>query len=375
MKYIRWLKLLKWLKEKLIDIYAFWRISDIVTAIIYIGVLFLANYLVFRLDSRFPRLALFSYKRTGFYLALSLGLSCLLMMVPVSSLGTDKLYLFLLYAFIFVYWSPLISLAVGGLMLVAAYFGMGGEPWSETFLWQTSLLFIAYFLLLSLTGSRLKDFHKLLFLGFVASLSAASSSLFSRGGIVAFVLIFLFLGAQSLVSSSVLQFLMEDLLRVRHLIDRDVLTGVQNLGKFNRDLKDLASRRKKVTVVLVDIDFFKSYNDQLGHEAGDIVLKSVAQRLRIYFDSDQSSIYRIGGDEFALLIEDADLSKTESQLNRMSESIVQQSILYGRDPIKVSLSIGAAASLDDEEPSLTVKRADRALYQAKENGRGCVQIA
>ena len=153
----------------------------------------------------------------------------------------------------------------------------------------------------------------------------------------------------------------------------DVLTGLPNRALFQDRLNLALSRRARrrdqgCGVLFVDLDRFKEVNDSLGHAAGDMLLVSVAERLRAVLRP-QDTAARLGGDEFGILVENI---LTVSDLNAVAERVLQE---LGRsfeilgNPVKPSASLGVAMAGDDHEtPESLMRDADFAMYRAKENG-------
>lgn len=164
--------------------------------------------------------------------------------------------------------------------------------------------------------------------------------------------------------------------RLETLATYDELTGAGNRRMMERALEDAFTHARQhempCAVGVLDLDHFKSINDTHGHEAGDVVLKSLVRLGRDALRNNDS-LYRMGGEEFVLLLPGAD----ESDLARILERL--QSHLRPRleSPAgPVTVSIGAALmDQDDADWSDWLARADGALYEAKEAGRDRVRIA
>ena len=174
---------------------------------------------------------------------------------------------------------------------------------------------------------------------------------------------------------------LEDILRklppeerafVHGLIDKDPLTGVYNRRKFDRDIElvvAMSDRMNKGTsLLIIDIDHFKKYNDQYGHQKGDQVLKEVTRAiensLRYY---DQIHLYRYGGEEFVVLIPDITPPDSFKIGDRVRENV--------KEACGVTISIGIShyREISDDMQSL-LNNADKALYEAKRKGRDQVVI-
>ncbi|MCQ4085403.1 bifunctional diguanylate cyclase/phosphodiesterase [Saccharibacillus sp. JS10] len=142
---------------------------------------------------------------------------------------------------------------------------------------------------------------------------------------------------------------------------------------YHDELTQLFNRRflyeflhKSFGLFLIDLDNFKSINDALGHETGDILLIEVAQRFRKAFDSPYA-IARQGADEF-IIVCDTPILKSAEQAKRILEVLDEPFILKGRS-VRVSASVGIAVSAERSELSVLLRQADIALYYAKSKGR------
>lgn len=158
------------------------------------------------------------------------------------------------------------------------------------------------------------------------------------------------------------------------LINFDVLTGLLNRFSFDMRLKELAAiaRRSGRLLIMqcIDLDRFKEVNDTLGHEAGDILLKHVAQRMRQTV-RDTDLVARLGGDEFVVLQPSMASPEAGGELaNKLTEIISRPYYINGHE-ILIRCSIGIAiCPSDSEEPAQLLKQADLALYRAKKESRG-----
>jgi diguanylate cyclase len=125
--------------------------------------------------------------------------------------------------------------------------------------------------------------------------------------------------------------------------------------------------------MLLDIDFFKKVNDNYGHDAGDIVLQQVAIILTNMLRSGDF-IFRYGGEEIIILLVEVDLPTAQATAERIRKTIEQTNILLANQTtIHITVSIGSAMFEGHPDYEYLIKRADNALYQAKNNGRNqCV---
>ncbi|NVD08652.1 diguanylate cyclase [Vibrio sp. JPW-9-11-11] len=157
----------------------------------------------------------------------------------------------------------------------------------------------------------------------------------------------------------------------------DPLTGLNNRRQFDQDLHQLVKTQQHtaLSLLVVDIDYFKSINDQHGHQFGDLVLKHLAsifsgQALNMDY------IYRIGGEEFACLLPDIPLAQAEHIAQALCQAVYGQPICIDGTTIRCSISIGCAQKAADLTDGQSLfHHADQALYQAKNRGRNQVVAA
>ncbi|WDF48909.1 EAL domain-containing protein [Paenibacillus sp. KACC 21273] len=160
----------------------------------------------------------------------------------------------------------------------------------------------------------------------------------------------------------------------------DPLTGLSNRFQFNRKLWMAVDKANedgtKVVVMQIDLDHFKWINDTMGHSAGDILLRHVAQLLQDYVPP-HAVVARMGGDEFSIMIELAPGEGEQLAIdiaNQIIHAFEQQVVIVGKY-YRVSCSIGISISPDDGEDSETLLRhADTAMYVAKRSGRNQYHI-
>jgi diguanylate cyclase (GGDEF)-like protein/PAS domain S-box-containing protein len=162
---------------------------------------------------------------------------------------------------------------------------------------------------------------------------------------------------------------------IRRLASIDVLTGLANRAAFDArrvEMVSLANRTDQLLLLLmIDLDQFKEVNDVLGHQAGDELLKQSAQRIRsVSRDSDFTA--RLGGDEFALLQLHPPSAATGGVLAEKLLAELSHPFRLAEREVKISASIGIAVCPDDATTADSLlKKADLALYHAKNAGRNC----
>lgn len=158
-----------------------------------------------------------------------------------------------------------------------------------------------------------------------------------------------------------------------HQAFHDALTGLPNRAALTRRLEEeLAATAAEITLLFLDLDRFKYVNDTLGHEAGDHLLITVAARLTTCIREDEV-VARLGGDEFVVMLVGNDPTPVQVA-ERIAESIAVPCVISGRE-VAVTASIGiAAVTRDGETPGELLRRADVALYRAKDLGRNRVSL-
>ncbi|MCJ8517275.1 diguanylate cyclase (GGDEF)-like protein [Pseudorhizobium tarimense] len=162
----------------------------------------------------------------------------------------------------------------------------------------------------------------------------------------------------------------------------DPLTGVDNRRAIDQRLRDLWNRwqtsQEAFAAILVDVDFFKRYNDCYGHQQGDRCLIIVADALRAFADDHNATIGRYGGEEFIILANVRSAPEVAALAEGIRETIENLRLQHDqrRDGMStVTVSVGAAyASLHSAKLEKVIYDADRALYCAKAAGRNCVRL-
>ncbi len=161
---------------------------------------------------------------------------------------------------------------------------------------------------------------------------------------------------------------------IRKLALSDPLTGLANRNQFTKkyhEMMALANREEKsLTLLAIDLDDFKPINDQYGHAAGDLVLKTVAEKLILTF-RETDLVARLGGDEFSVILYGAkEIEGVVRTIERLL-ALIPSPIPFGKDKLSVGASIGIAQHIYGAEDDLDqlLKNADKALYDAKNLGK------
>lgn len=172
--------------------------------------------------------------------------------------------------------------------------------------------------------------------------------------------------------------LKQELDKTRQDATVDPLTGLYNRRVFDAEISQMAANDKPdVSLIMVDIDFFKKFNDNYGHQMGDKVLQYVAKLIKEECEEPMIPV-RFGGEEFCILLpgmsneESADVA--EKVRHKISAIRIKQK-KTGEAISSITASFGVARLAPEETPESLIERADAALYKAKDSGRNNVQIS
>jgi len=169
--------------------------------------------------------------------------------------------------------------------------------------------------------------------------------------------------------------------KMNAMAHRDPLTGLANRRHFDRVCKNAIAQGTTLetpfTVILLDVDFFKRYNDHYGHQAGDECLILVAECLEESVREPGDLVARYGGEEFVVLLQEADLAAGERVAQRIRTTLAARALPHAGSDVAphLTLSQGIAQWRPGESLVMLLERVDGALYQAKEEGRNDYRIA
>ncbi len=157
----------------------------------------------------------------------------------------------------------------------------------------------------------------------------------------------------------------------------DELTGLTNRRFFNQYLTNEFTnshrKGKPFSLILIDIDYFKLYNDTYGHQAGDTCLKQVAQTIEKNLTNPKDIAARIGGEEFAVIAPDSSLDIAETIAERLRAAVMKLAIPHkgseNSDIVTISLGLANTVESDIQNENDLMKQADINLYKSKETGR------
>ena len=156
---------------------------------------------------------------------------------------------------------------------------------------------------------------------------------------------------------------------------RDALTGLYNRRMFNHHIGQLVAQAQRegqpLALLLMDVDYFKSYNDNHGHQQGDVVLQQVAQVVLACIGRPLDLVARVGGDEFAVLLYGSSAEHAQALGQSLVAGVRQRALAHAASPVAqvVTVSVGGAMLSPQDQPRTLYARADRMLYEAKNGGR------
>jgi len=159
----------------------------------------------------------------------------------------------------------------------------------------------------------------------------------------------------------------------------DALTGIQNRRSLECHLKEEVDRHKRyihpLSVILFDLDHFKTINDTYGHQCGDFILQSVAKLIGASIRS-EDILARYGGEEFCCVLPETPIEAARMIAERFRSKVAGQIFEFGSERISVTISLGVAAMTPKTmTPDLLLKKADDGLYMAKNRGRNRIEVA
>ncbi|MCM8763162.1 MAG: sensor domain-containing diguanylate cyclase, partial [Candidatus Omnitrophica bacterium] len=166
-------------------------------------------------------------------------------------------------------------------------------------------------------------------------------------------------------------------LKTEELAIHDDLTSLFTKGYFLERLKEEFPRalreKSRHSLMMIDIDYFKAYNDKYGHSAGDAILKNLGMMLNEFFENRDAVVCRFGGEEFAVLLFGVERKEVQDLAEKLRHKIQMQKFIIRRKETFITVSIGTSTLspevLDEQD---WLKQVDTALYQAKQKGRNRV---
>ena len=161
--------------------------------------------------------------------------------------------------------------------------------------------------------------------------------------------------------------------RTKYLSITDELTGLSNRrffdATFEKEFLRASRYKNKLTLVMFDIDYFKSVNDTYGHQCGDYILKQISNAaLQTFRKTD--TVFRYGGEEFVVILTETDINQAIIPLERFRKTVQTLALNYQGKDVNVTVSIGACQLTSDMSSKEDfLQKTDEALYEAKNSGR------
>lgn len=176
-----------------------------------------------------------------------------------------------------------------------------------------------------------------------------------------------------------LQTIKKKLVEANTSMTQDHLTKAYNRKSFDEQIKNyhkLAEISKSpISLMIMDIDFFKKINDSYGHDIGDFVLKECVKLLQEVFCRPEDFVARIGGEEFAVLLPELSIEAAVKKAEEVMAKVRREVFIQDKLEIRFTMSMGIAQLKPEETPLQWIKRADQALYQSKNSGRNKYTLA
>lgn len=159
----------------------------------------------------------------------------------------------------------------------------------------------------------------------------------------------------------------------------DSLTGTNNRRSLESHLKEEVERHKRynhpLSLIMFDIDHFKSVNDNYGHQCGDFVLQKIAE-IVTHSIRNEDTLARYGGEEFCCLLPETPIDAAAKLAERFRTAIADHSFKFGKSTVRITISLGVSAmNAKAPTPELLLKKADDGLYMAKNKGRNRFEVA
>lgn len=154
----------------------------------------------------------------------------------------------------------------------------------------------------------------------------------------------------------------------KNLANKDHLTNLHNHRSFQEQLRVAKEKNIVFYLVFADIDEFKKINDKFGHVVGDLVLKKVAKILSMNIPPNHGTVFRYGGEEFAILLYTEDYNNVVALLENLKQKISEEVHDYHEGKFSITMSFGCCRN-SDQEPVDLIDNADKLLYEAKRQGR------
>ena len=340
-----------------------------------IAVLVTPFYLYYRIINRFSRDANYSNKQQVIFVLIETLLGIILLEISFLFMGVEIDFRYILYSFSMMYLGWKVTLPTMLLLSVYRFFFQDvTQPLNHLFM-IFLVTFMMYQLIKIMERKNINEFLQLIILVSYNALIEIISILHTVKDIKEAFFFYLIVLVPTYITVSVVYLVMRDLRLMRERTDFDYLTRLLNVRKFRERLTNLEKNRETpISIAVLDIDWFKSFNDEYGHDAGDKILWGIAQVFNAYSTS-KTSIYRIGGEEFGVIITDKSFHEAELVMADIMDNVVNRPIPINPDiTVSITVSVGLVHVRPHESLNRAWIRADESMYHAKKNGRNQLYV-
>ncbi|KYG62400.1 diguanylate cyclase [Bdellovibrio bacteriovorus] len=171
----------------------------------------------------------------------------------------------------------------------------------------------------------------------------------------------------------------KQLMEANQTARRDHMTGAHNRRSYDEQVRRYLQLqdidKEPMTLIILDIDFFKKINDNYGHDFGDFVLKECVRLLQESFSREEDFIARLGGEEFGVILPGCNVEAATKMADEAMARIRKEAFVHENQTIRFTVSMGIAQYSPGESPDNWYKRADEALYESKQTGRNKYSLA
>lgn len=171
----------------------------------------------------------------------------------------------------------------------------------------------------------------------------------------------------------------KQLMEANQTMRRDHLTNAHNRKSYDEQIRRYLQLhdidRDPMTLIILDIDFFKKINDTYGHDIGDFILKECVRLLQEHFSREEDFIARLGGEEFGIILPGCDVTAAVKMADEAMTKIRKEVFVHNGSEIRFTVSMGIAEIEPNETADSLYKRADEALYESKQTGRNKFSLA
>ncbi len=347
----------------------------LVNLFVNMGIMLVAIYYYFSFNNSTTRYLEKNRRHYLLYTAFVSGVGLLQMMFSVVVVGIRFDFRVLLFALVFKYLD--LKTAISSLViLTAARFLWGSNDVVMLNMYNSMYLLVTMPLLIYLMKDRLSNEKQLLILLANTTLTTTVASIIIMQDRLVLTYSLVMFWAINYLMLFFCKLIIKDLSHVVEMINNDCLTNLNNQRRFQEDIAILDTLDDSVSIALIDLDHFKYYNDTYGHKVGDVVLQKFSAILQ-EFVSNNTNAYRVGGEEFVLIMTNKTPQEAESVVKQLHQKVqAVSSLKIGQDTIlHPTISIGLAHRDLAEKALETYRRSDQAVYFCKNNGRNQVKIA